>query len=87
MNALDHWRRDQGLDYQQLAKRLQVNHESASRYCKGRRIPAPVIMRRIYATTAGEVRPDHFYDLPELIVGKVRPDGEARRETAAELGP
>ena len=64
MNALDSWRRDQGLDYQQLAGRLMVNHETASRYCKGRRIPARDIMRRIYTLTHGQVTANDFYGLP-----------------------
>ena len=63
---LDDWRAVEGLTYMSLAELLGVSHESASRYCKGRRIPAPDIMSRIVAATAGAVQPNDFYDLPEL---------------------
>lgn len=82
MNALDTWRRDQGLDYQQLAGRLMVNHETASRYCKGRRIPARDIMRRIYVLTGGKVTANDFYGLPSVALAQ-----EGRADAAAMLNP
>jgi transcriptional regulator with XRE-family HTH domain len=63
--TLDDWRQANALNYQQLADRLGVNHESASRYCKGRRIPAAAVMRRIVQATGGQVQPNDFYQLPQ----------------------
>jgi hypothetical protein len=74
VSALETWRRGAGLSYAELSARLGTKGEQTVwRYClpighKAARIPRPEIMRRIYVLTAGVVRPDHFYDLPDLAL-------------------
>lgn len=49
-----------------LAENIDVDEGSLSRYIKGKRIPSKKIMQKIYEVTGGHVRPDHFYDLPDI---------------------
>lgn len=50
----------------QLAKACGVSVNSANRWVNGQHVPAPEMMVRIYVWTNGQVRPDDFYDLPDL---------------------
>ena len=49
-----------------LADALGTVLSSVARYENSTRMPEPDIMRAIYAVTGGRVRPDDFYDLPDL---------------------
>ncbi len=49
-----------------FAGEVGIGVDSLSRYINGKRIPSKDIMQKIYEVTGGHVRPDHFYDLPEI---------------------
>jgi predicted transcriptional regulator len=47
-----------------FAKLIGVSRQTVHRYLAGESIPAPPIMRRIYAQTDGQVSANDFYELP-----------------------
>ena len=73
VSRLEQWRRAHKLTYGQLGRRIGAKGtDTARRYClpsdhADHRIPSPLLMVNIYLASDGEVRPDHFYDLPPLI--------------------
>lgn len=65
-DALKTYLAEKKLSVSDLAAGIGVPHPTASRYVNGIRIPRKREMAAIYMFTAGEVRPDDFYDLPDL---------------------
>ena len=65
------YRRAEGLTIKALAEFLGCNRQSLRRYELPRgvgeaRVPGSAMMLRIFNWSGGSVRPDSFYDLPEL---------------------
>ncbi len=54
-----------GLSERDFARRVGVSQQAVNNYRRGRRVPAPAIMRRIYEATGGLVTPADFLDLRE----------------------
>lgn len=71
------WMALHGLTDDDLAQRLGVDRSSASRYRRGKQIPASTIMVKIAEVTEGEVRPDSFFDLVHLGTISQQPDEAA----------
>ena len=49
-----------------LAARAGVSVSTITRAAKGESSPSADLMRTIYEHTVGKVRPDDFFDLPDL---------------------
>ncbi len=60
---LKDWLKVKGITGKEFAKKLSVDEQTVSRYCVGKRIPDPDIMRRIAELTAGAVMANDFYEL------------------------
>lgn len=45
-----------------LAKELEVTQAAVSRWCKGKVIPRPAVMKKILLLTGGAVTPADFYN-------------------------
>lgn len=63
---LAQWRRASGKSQLQVAEAIGSTAASIARYEAGTRIPEAGAMRALYLLTHGAVRPDDFYDLPDL---------------------
>lgn len=48
-----------------FAEKIGVSRQAVHRYRTGERVPDQPIMHRIAETTAGEVLPNDFYDVPQ----------------------
>ena len=59
--TLEQWRKDQGLDRAQLARKLGVSMGAIETWEYGTRIPARRMMVEIIALTGGDVLPNDFY--------------------------
>ena len=64
-------RREAGLTIKALAEFLGVDRQTLRRYELPRgvdeaRVPGHIMMLKIFMWSGGAVRPDSFYDLPEL---------------------
>ena len=55
-----------GLNYSKFANMIGVDAKTIARYAHGDRIPTRQIMSAIFAATDGTVRPEDFYDLPNV---------------------
>lgn len=76
------WRKEQGQTQQQLADQLQTAQSWIALIERAHdpKVPAPDLMRRIYALTRGAVTPNDFYDLPaidQLELPDMAPAGSA----------
>ena len=61
----------EGLTIKALAEFLDCDRQTLRRYelprgLREARVPAPDMMKKIFCWSGGVVRPDSFYDLPEL---------------------
>lgn len=77
---LGDWRREKGLTQQDVADAIECVLPTVARYEAGSRVPEQDAMRRIFVFTRGAVRPDDFYDLPDLD----RIEAELAASAAAE---
>lgn len=68
-NALEIFRSEKKVTYEQLGFAIGVSGAAARRYCKGLRMPKPVIMARIRAVTGGVVTADHFLPPIDAPIG------------------
>jgi hypothetical protein len=71
VSPFDAWRRAQGLTYAQLGALYGVGHNQAYFHSRmpgspRHKVPRGDVMKEIVRLTDGAIRPDHFYDLPEL---------------------
>lgn len=65
---LKDWLKINGITGKEFAKKLSVDEQTVSRYCVGKRIPDPDVMRRIAEHTSGAVTANDFYGLKDGAV-------------------
>jgi transcriptional regulator with XRE-family HTH domain len=66
MRALRKFLAHHRLTEAEFADWLGCDRSIVNRWINDGAIPSPDKMRAIYKLTRGQVRPDHFYDLPRL---------------------
>lgn len=71
----------------QLARACGVSVNSANRWVNRQHVPAPEMMIRIYVWTNGQVRPDDFYDLPDLPAADASPLRSVDGRSSANPSP
>ena len=64
------WRQEQGYSTTRLGALLGVGDATISRYERGRRLPEPAIMVKLYVLSRGAVQPNDFYDLPDPTIAE-----------------
>lgn len=66
VRALRDWRESAGLTQEQAGARVGVSRWAWHKWESGQHLPSREQMIQIFILTEGEVRPDHFYQLPVL---------------------
>lgn len=68
MHQLTKWRTAKKRNYSmaKVGRMLGVSASAVKRYENDGRVPCEVVMYNIYALTNGAVKPQHFYQLPDL---------------------
>lgn len=77
LHPLKQWRVARGYTMEAAAAMLGTWRQTWHDWECGRRIPDRRYMPAVYLLTEGEVRPDHFYDLPAIGCGTLQLDAGA----------
>lgn len=83
---LRYYLHQKGLKASQFADMIDATEMAVSHYLAGKRIPAPVIMRRIYEVTKGKVTANDFYNFPDTKVHRAKTHGTVSAGSNAESG-
>lgn len=73
---LGHWMQREKLTLAEVGERIDKHLSSVQKYVLGR-VPSKETMVRIFVLSRGEVTPNDFYDLPELMPAEPSNDDQA----------
>lgn len=63
---LSKYLKSQHISETEFAKTLGVLQATVNRYCRGKRVPGPKVMRKIFTVTHGAVSANDFFNLPAI---------------------
>lgn len=64
---LKDWLEQKKWGYADLARECEFDPETGRRYALKKRVPKKPHGQKIFVVTGGQVAPNDFYDLPELL--------------------